>query len=116
MKVNRSDVKRYGCMFTCLVVRAVHIEMLSGLDTDSFTNAFRRFTSRRDKPDNIFFVGANNELKKAIQDIEYYSTPSLPQLIIGVSMGAYGRLCKKSVDRSTYMQYQINRLNCPKSA
>lgn len=47
VKCGRSTVKRYGVLFTCLLVRAIHIEVASSLDTDSFINAFRRFIARR---------------------------------------------------------------------
>jgi hypothetical protein len=84
VKVNRTEVKRYGCMFTCFVSRAVHIEMLFSLETESFINGFRRFISRRGFPVKVFsdngtnFVGANTELKKALKelsqkDIETYA-------------------------------------------
>ncbi|KAJ8041442.1 hypothetical protein HOLleu_12255 [Holothuria leucospilota] len=54
VKLNRSEVKRYGCMFTCLVTRALHIEKLNSLDTEAFINGLRRFISRRGCPEKIF--------------------------------------------------------------
>ncbi len=47
VKRGRSTVKRYGVLFTCLTIRAVHIEVADSLDTDSCINALRRFISRR---------------------------------------------------------------------
>ena len=73
VKQGRSQVKRYGCIFTCLVIRAVHIEILHSMETDSFLNALQRFISRRGKPDVIRcdngtnFVGAERELKEGLQ-------------------------------------------------
>ena len=73
VKVKRSLVKRYGAIFTCLVVRAVHIEVAHSLDTDSFIQALRRFIARRGqvkemRSDNgTNFVGAQRELRDAIQ-------------------------------------------------
>ena len=46
VKQGRSQVKRYGCIFTCLVLRAVHIEVIHSLETDSFINALQRFIAR----------------------------------------------------------------------
>ena len=53
VKRGRSQVKRYGVIFTCLAIRAVHIEVGNNLDTDSFVNALRRFVARRGQPDEI---------------------------------------------------------------
>ncbi|KAL0178992.1 hypothetical protein M9458_024434, partial [Cirrhinus mrigala] len=73
VKSRRSRVKRYGVIFTCLAIRAVHLEVASSLDTDSFINALRRFIARRGqvrelRSDNgTNFVGAERELKAAIE-------------------------------------------------
>ena len=46
VKRGRSIVKRYGVIFTCLIIRAVHVEVAHSLDTSSFINALRRFIAR----------------------------------------------------------------------
>lgn len=75
VKLNRSEVKRYGCMVTCLVTRELHIEKLNSLDTEAFINGLRRFISRRGCPEKIFsdhgtnFVGAEAELKREVRKL-----------------------------------------------
>lgn len=72
----RKDQKRYGLIFTCLSSRAVHIELLEDLTTDAFINALRCFvairgTVRQIKSDQgTNFVGAKNELTKALQEVD----------------------------------------------
>ncbi|XP_065082217.1 uncharacterized protein LOC135704669 [Ochlerotatus camptorhynchus] len=78
VKVGRSVVKRWICLFTCLTVRVVHLELAHSLSTTSCVMAFRRFVARRGAPLEVFsdngtnFVGANRQLseeKQKIQDI-----------------------------------------------
>lgn len=72
----RSLVKRYGVIFTCLTVRAVHIEIAHSLDTDSCINAIRRFICRRGqvkilRSDNgTNFVTAEKELRKSLENLD----------------------------------------------
>ena len=47
VKRGRAIVKRYRVIFTCMASRAVHLEIAYSLDTDSCSNAIRRFTCRR---------------------------------------------------------------------
>ena len=73
VKRGRGQEKRYGCLFTCLTTRAIHIETADTLDTDSFINCLYRFMARRGEPNLIRsdngtnFVGAERELRKEIE-------------------------------------------------
>ena len=70
----RSLVKRYGVIFTCLAIRAVHIEVAFSLDTDSFLLALRRFIARRGQVKEIYsdngtnFTSGERELRDAISE------------------------------------------------
>ena len=72
----RRQQKRWLCVFTCLSVRAVHLEMAWAMDTDAFLNAFSRFASRRGVPKEVVsdngtnFVGAVNELKEVFNQLD----------------------------------------------
>ncbi|XP_062710230.1 uncharacterized protein LOC109425711 [Aedes albopictus] len=75
VKRGRSLEKRWVALFTCLAIRAVHVELVHSLSTQSCIMAIRRFVSRRGSPDVFYsdngtnFVGASNLLSKQIQDI-----------------------------------------------
>jgi len=75
IKEGRKELKRYGCLFTCLACRAIHVETANSLDTSSFINALRRFIARRGnitelRSDNgSNFIGAERELNEAWRNI-----------------------------------------------
>jgi len=51
---NRSRVKIYVCIFVCMSIKAVHLEVVSNLTTDGFIAALRRFIARRGFPEHIY--------------------------------------------------------------
>jgi len=73
VKVGRSEIKRHGCIFTCLASRSVHIEMVHSLSTDSFIDCLGKFISRRGSPEKIFsdngtnFHGAERALRQELE-------------------------------------------------
>ena len=73
VKLKRSLVKRYGVIFTCLAVRAVHIEVASSLETDTFILALRRFIARRGQVKRMYsdngtnLAGGERELRESIK-------------------------------------------------
>ena len=42
--------KAWICLYTCCVIRAVHLDVVSDLSIQTFLNSFRRFTARRGFP------------------------------------------------------------------
>jgi hypothetical protein len=71
-----ADSKRWAVIFTCLAVRAIHIELLESMNTSCFINALRRFFAIRGpavqlRCDNgTNFVGARNELNAAFKEMD----------------------------------------------
>ena len=54
---------RYGCLYTCCVTRAVHLEVVPDLMTAAFLRCLKRFTARRGLPKQ--FVSDNGKTFKA---------------------------------------------------
>ena len=71
----RRHEKRWVCLFTCLMTRAVHLEVSTGLSLEDFLLCFSRFKSLRGKPVVVYsdngtnFVAANKELKEAFKEL-----------------------------------------------
>jgi hypothetical protein len=66
---SKQRVKAYIALFICFTTKAIHIELVGDLTTESFLNALKRFISRRGHVAEIYsdnatnFTGANRELK-----------------------------------------------------
>ena len=74
--IGRRIEKRWGVLITCLVVRAVHIEIAHSLNTSSCIMALQNFIARRGIPLELFsdrgtnFIGANRELNEALRSLD----------------------------------------------
>lgn len=82
---NGRGIKSYKCyiaVFICLTTRAVALELVTGLDAQSFLAALHRFVAHHGKPVRVTcdngrnFVGGDNELKKA-----FYMTTHDPEIL-----------------------------------
>ena len=69
VKQRRSRVKRLGCIFVCMSVRAVDIELVESLDTDSFINAMQRFINQRGRP-SLIASDCGTNIKGAVNEFE----------------------------------------------
>ena len=70
---NNGETKVYICLFTCANTRAIHLEIVTDLSTETFLLAFRRFASRKSCPhimmsDNAStFTSAAEEITRLLQ-------------------------------------------------
>ena len=70
----RKTEKRYVLLVTCLTTRALHLELVTSLDTDGFLMALRRFIARRGRPKLIMsdngtnLVAGERELRDCIRE------------------------------------------------
>ncbi len=89
---NLPNMKFYVCLFTCGVVRAIHLELTSALSSSEFLHAFRRFAARRGLPKVLYSDNAKTFTGsvKALQSV-YCSKVSM----VGRMVGKIGSVCQK---------------------
>ena len=63
VKAGRRHLKRYGCLFTCLTTRAVHLEVAHSLTAASFIAAFQCFLAQRGVPEKVYSNNGTNLVK-----------------------------------------------------
>ncbi|XP_055529112.1 uncharacterized protein LOC129721047 isoform X1 [Wyeomyia smithii] len=74
VKVGRNRVKRWVALFSCMTIRAVHLEVVHSLSTESCIMAVRRFVARRGPPAEFYsdngtcFSGASGVLQRELND------------------------------------------------
>jgi len=70
-----TTTKRWGALFTCMVTRAVYLDLAHSLSADDFLLVLRRFVSIYGRPVRIHsdngtcFVGAERELREAVESL-----------------------------------------------
>ncbi|KAE8293634.1 hypothetical protein D5F01_LYC08746 [Larimichthys crocea] len=76
IKIGRRTEKRWGILLKCMTTPAVHIDLLSSIDTNAFLMALRRFIARRGKPHELLcdqgtnFRGGERELWRAFESLQ----------------------------------------------
>ena len=77
VKRGRSILNRWGCIFTCLVMRAVHLEVSESSETDAFINTLERFMNQHGYPSMMAsdcgsnFKGADKELRECLKALDH---------------------------------------------
>lgn len=80
VKEKNKVLKCWGCLFTCLNSRAVHLELVEDLTAEAFQRAFRRMMATRGKPTTIYsdnattFRAADKELKELAKEVKKMRT------------------------------------------
>lgn len=80
--VGRRVEKRWGVIFTCLTIRAIHLEIIYSMNSDSCIMSLRNFIARRGTPRVIIsdngtnFHGSDRELRQALESIESHCAPA----------------------------------------
>ena len=76
VKRAEQEVKVYLCLFTCATTRAVHLEIVPDLSTETFLLAFRKFAGRRSLPKLMIsdngstYMSAAEELRLLMEKTE----------------------------------------------
>ena len=77
-----ADTKVWLCLYTCCVTRAVHLDIVPDLSTETFIRCFKRFTARRGLPRKIIsdngktFTAAAKMIQSMLkhEDVQAYTS------------------------------------------
>jgi len=85
-KSNGEKQKVWVCLFTCFVVRAIHLEIVDDLTAEQFLLALRRFIARRGKPVKITSDNAGQfKLAKSTLELAWENVVKSPEVESDVS-------------------------------
>ena len=77
---------KFGPVYTCCVIKAVHLELVPDMTTEAFIRSFKKFTARRGFPRKLI---SNNEkaFKSTAKSIETILTnPEVQRYFAGIVM------------------------------
>ena len=78
--------KVWVCLFTCVAVRAIHLEIVADLSAEKFLLALRRFTARRGKPQQIVLDNAPQfKLTKSSVDVAWENPVRDPDIQLHIA-------------------------------
>ena len=73
------EEKVYICLFTCATTRAVHLEVITDLSTDTILLAFQRFASRKSLPQVMISDNGSTYLSAAEELQALFNSQDLKQ-------------------------------------
>ena len=79
---SHDEVKAYICLFTYATTKAIHLEVVTNLTTETFLRTFHRFTSRKGLPHTVIsdnastYLSAAEELTELFNSTEFTTTLS----------------------------------------
>ena len=77
----QGEGKVYICLFTCGLTRAVHLEVVSNLNVETFLQAFRRFVSRKSLPQLMLSDNASTYVAAAKELEQLFSSQELGEAL-----------------------------------
>ena len=81
-KDNKDMRKIYIALFTCATSRAIHLELVDNLDTETFLRCFRRFSARRGLPSKLVSDNAKTFKSAAKKLVALFELPGVISYLV----------------------------------
>ncbi|KAM9715791.1 uncharacterized protein ACNS7B_021991 isoform 1-T2 [Menidia menidia] len=82
----RVSMKVWGVVFSCMASRAIHVDLVNSMSTESFLMAYQRFTAIRGHPRKIWsdpgtnFIGAKPVLRELYQFLDSQDKAAIEEM------------------------------------